>query len=97
MGSLVTEGCLFVASIVAISHYFPEVVAEYHSLLAAFTTINILFFIAAITVTQARANSVLEHFRKYDRVGKSPITVVVLSQLLPLFVSIPIGKEVFNR
>ena len=29
-----------------------------------------------ITVTQPRANSVLEHFRKYDRVGKSPITVV---------------------
>lgn len=48
-----------------------------------------------ITMTPRRAEAVKQHFRKYHRVGNSPITIVVMPQLLPLVVSTAIGKEVF--
>lgn len=50
-----------------------------------------------ITTTQPRAVAVLEHFRKYARVGKSPITIIVMPQLMPLLVGIPIHKEILNH
>ncbi len=50
-----------------------------------------------VTSTQKRANAVLERFQKYKRGGAARFTVVVIPQLLPLLVPIPIGMEVFNR
>lgn len=50
-----------------------------------------------ITMTSRRAEAVKTHFRKYHRVGNSPITIVVMPQLLPLVVSTAIGKEAFNQ
>lgn len=47
-----------------------------------------------ITVSQPRADAVLAHFRRYLRIGKSPITIVVLPQLIPLLVGVPIDKEI---
>ncbi|MDX1926246.1 MAG: hypothetical protein SFV81_07005 [Pirellulaceae bacterium] len=49
-----------------------------------------------VTPTQMRANAVIAHFRKYDRLGKSPISVVVLPQLLPLLTGVLIKKETFS-
>lgn len=48
-----------------------------------------------ITMTPHRAEAVKAHFCRYHRVGNSPITIVVMPQLLPLVVSTAIGKEVF--
>lgn len=48
------------------------------------------FEIHWITATQRRADSVMQRFRVYDRVGGATINVVVLPELVPLVTSIEI-------
>ena len=49
-----------------------------------------------ITTTQPRAKAVLEKFRQYSRVGKSPVTDIVMPELLSLLIGIPIHKEILT-
>ncbi|HMO37237.1 MAG TPA: hypothetical protein PKA06_14460, partial [Gemmatales bacterium] len=49
------------------------------------------FELVLIAVTAQRAESILNHFRRYDRVGCTPIRVLVLPELMALLSSIPIG------
>jgi hypothetical protein len=49
------------------------------------------------TATQARAGATLREFRKYDRVGNSPVTQLVMPELVPLLCSIPAIEEVIHR
>ncbi|MDZ4848516.1 MAG: hypothetical protein SGI77_04430 [Pirellulaceae bacterium] len=48
------------------------------------------------TVSTARANAVMEKFSSYKRVGRFPISVVVLPELMPLLAGITIQQETFQ-
>lgn len=47
-----------------------------------------------ITATKPRADAVIAHFRKYAKVGRSPITVILLPQLIPLLAATPLNREI---
>ena len=47
-----------------------------------------------ITATKGRAESVIREFRTYTRVGRSPISLVVMPELIPLAIPWVDAKEV---
>ena len=49
-----------------------------------------------VTVSKGRSEAVMKKFMPYKRVGKFPISVVVLPELMPLIAGISIGQEVFQ-
>jgi hypothetical protein len=49
-----------------------------------------------ITASPARGRAVMTEFRKYSRVGSSPMTVLVMDELLPLLIALPVGQEVLQ-
>jgi len=44
-----------------------------------------------VAVTPQRAEAILSHFRRYDRVGSTPIRIVVVPELTPLLSAVPTG------
>lgn len=49
------------------------------------------FELVLVAVTAPRAESILNHFRRYSRVGGTPIRPLVVTELLPLLTAVPIG------
>jgi hypothetical protein len=51
------------------------------------------FELLLLAVTAQRAESILNHFRRYDRVGGTPIRPLVVPELMPLLTAVPIGGK----
>ncbi len=49
------------------------------------------FELVLVAVTAQRAESILNHFRRYDRVGSTPIRTLIVPELMPLLTAVPIG------
>lgn len=51
------------------------------------------FELVLVAVTAQRTESILNHFRRYDRVGGTPIRPLVVPELMPLLTAVPIGGK----
>ena len=51
------------------------------------------FELSLVAATQFRAEAIMQRFRAYERVGATPVNMIVLPELLPLLTSVPIGAE----
>jgi hypothetical protein len=49
--------------------------------------------IALVACSIARCQSILEHFRKYERVGNVPVRTIAIDQLIPLLLPIDWGES----
>ncbi len=52
------------------------------------------FELVLVAVTAPRAESILNHFRRYDRVGGTPIQTLVVPELIPLLTAVPVGGSI---
>lgn len=51
------------------------------------------FELVLVAITTQRADSILNHFRRYDRVGGTPIRPLAVPELMPLLTAVPIGGK----
>lgn len=49
------------------------------------------FEIVLVAATQPRSDSILKHFRLYDRVGGTPVNAIVIPELLPRITPVPVN------
>jgi hypothetical protein len=52
------------------------------------------FELVLVACTLARSNSILKHFRSYERVGATPIRTIIIPELIPLITSVQLGGPI---